>query len=60
MEDNFSRKAKECCSKEHKRLMEDLSRCDSQFSPGTSSRHRCYGTAAQRSGERSKQCIIDA
>jgi hypothetical protein len=59
MEDSFSRKAKECCSREHKRLMEDLSRCDRQFQSGTS-RHRCYRTAAQRSGVRSKHCIIDA
>ncbi len=58
MEDSFSRETKKCCSLENKRLMKHLSRCDSQFASGTL-RHRCYRVAAQRSGERSKKCIID-
>ena len=58
MDEEFSHRAKKCCSLENKRLMKDLQRCDSQF-PSRTLRHLCFRVAAQRSGRRSKKCIVD-
>jgi hypothetical protein len=57
MESESLKKAKKCCSKEHDRLMSNLSYCDIQFET-PAERHRCYRVAAKRSGRRSKKCMI--
>lgn len=57
MESESLKKAKKCCSKEHDRLMSNLSYCDSQFET-PAEKHRCYRVAAKRSGRRSKKCIL--
>jgi len=57
MESESLEKAKKCCSKEHDRLMSNLSHCDSQFET-PAEKHRCYRVAAKRSGRRSKKCMI--
>ena len=50
-------KAKECCTREKQRLMEELRECDyNTTSP--EERHLCYRWAAKKSGHRSKECII--
>ncbi|MCG6972707.1 MAG: hypothetical protein LJE66_06150 [Desulfobacterales bacterium] len=57
MTDSVSIKARDCCLKEKKRLVETLDRCDMQ-SNSVKKRHRCYQSAARESGRRSRQCII--
>lgn len=59
MENKMLNKAKKCCSREHDRLVENLSTCDTQFE-NPAERHRCYRVVAKRSGRRSKKCIIGA
>jgi hypothetical protein len=57
MKGELLNKAKKCCSKEHDRLVENLSICDRYFK-NQAERHRCYRTAAKISGRRSKKCIL--
>ncbi|MCG8566147.1 MAG: hypothetical protein MI747_13800 [Desulfobacterales bacterium] len=50
------RRVKACCTKEKKRLMDELRVCDY----GTTSpeeRHLCYREAARQSGRRARTCI---
>jgi hypothetical protein len=56
---DYTKRAKQCCTREHKRLVEQLDVCDSR-SKTSASRHRCYRTAARRSGSRSRKCMIGA
>ena len=51
-------RARDCCSKEKKRLKKNLDRCDAWTSTAYA-RHRCYQSAARESGERSRQCVIE-
>ena len=57
MESEFLKHAKKCCSREHDRLVENLSICDRYFK-NPAERHRCYHVAAKISGHRSKKCIL--
>ncbi len=57
MESEMLKKAKQCCSREHDRLAENLSTCDRYFKT-PAERHRCYRVAAKISGHRSKKCIV--
>jgi len=58
MTNSISIKARDCCLKEKKRLMETLNQCDIG-SNSVKDRHKCYQTAARESGIRSRQCIIE-
>ena len=53
---DYTKKAKQCCTCEHDRLVEQSDICDSQ-SKNPANRHRCYRIAARRSGRRSRKCI---
>jgi hypothetical protein len=57
MESEGLKKAKQCCSQEHDRLVENLSSCDHYFKK-PDDRHRCYRVAAKISGRQSKKCIL--
>ena len=57
MESEFLKHAKKCCSREHDRLLENLSFCDRYFKHSVE-RHRCYRVAAKISGHHSKKCIF--
>lgn len=57
MESEFLKKAKQCCSHERYRLVENLSTCDRYFKH-PADRHRCYRIAAKISGSQSKKCIL--
>jgi hypothetical protein len=57
MESEWLKKAKQCCSHEHDRLVENLSSCD-RFFKNSADRHRCYRVAAEISGRQSKKCIL--
>lgn len=46
---------KECCSKEHERVKEDVAYCDSH-SRTEEQKHHCYKFAAWQSGRRAKRC----
>ena len=56
MDDRSAKKAKECCSMEHKRLLEQLDACDSRY-PDKTHHHRCYRIAARKAGRDAKACI---
>ena len=57
MVDSLNIKARECCSREKDRLVEELRECDyDTISP--EERHLCYRWAAKKSGRRSKECLI--
>jgi hypothetical protein len=58
MTNSISIKARDCCLKEKKRLMETLNQCDIG-SNSVKERHKCYQSAARKSGSRSRQCIIE-
>ena len=51
-------KAKECCRKEHEKLVEHLDHCDASSQTDTQ-RHHCYRHAAWRSGRQARKCIED-
>lgn len=54
---DYLKKAKQCCTREHDRLLEQLDICDSR-SKTPAKRHGCYRIAARRSGRRSIKCTI--
>ncbi len=56
MSSSFRSKARACCSREKARVSREVARCDS--SDSAEYRHRCYRSAARKSGERSRQCIL--
>jgi hypothetical protein len=56
MSASFTEKAKSCCSSEKERVTREVARCNSASSDDY--RHRCYRSAARKSGERSRQCMI--
>jgi hypothetical protein len=51
-------KARDCCLKEKKRLVEALKTCD-LWAPGSEERHNCYRNESRKSGRRSRQCLIE-
>jgi hypothetical protein len=57
METSVSSKARGCCSREKERLVSALDECDRR-AKDVKGRHFCYRSAARKSGERSKQCIL--
>ncbi len=58
MESEFLKHAKKCCSREHDRLVENLSICDKCLK-NSAEKHLCYRVAAKISGRFSKKCILD-
>jgi hypothetical protein len=48
-----------CCSIEHDRLLAELDTCD-QLYKTSSEWHRCARVIARRSGQRAKQCMLQA
>lgn len=58
MENEFLKHAKKCCSREHNRLVENLSICD-RYLKNSAEKHLCYRVAAKISGHLSKKCILD-
>lgn len=56
MPDDTKQKAKECCTREYDRLVDELDVCDDE-SNTSAERHRCYRIAARKSGDRSRNCI---
>ena len=56
MNKHSNQKAKDCCAREHDRLVEYLDKCDSSY-PDPQDRHRCYRLTARRSGRKAKRCI---
>jgi hypothetical protein len=59
MPGNTKPKGKKCCSAEHDRLVAELDTCD-QLYKTPSERHRCARVIARRSGQRAKQCMLQA
>lgn len=53
------KKEKRCCSNEHNRLLAELETCDQLYSH-PSEWHRCARVIARRSGQRAKQCMLQA
>lgn len=51
--------AKQCCTREHERLIQRLADCD-EHTVTAAGKHACYRQAAGTSGRRSKRCIADA
>jgi hypothetical protein len=49
--------ARQCCTREKNRLVEELRACDYN-SESPEERHHCYRWAAKKSGYRSKECLI--
>ena len=49
--------ARQCCTREKNRLVEELRECDYN-SESPEEHHRCYRSAAKKSGYRSKECLI--
>ena len=49
--------AKNCCTMERKRLMEDIRSCDF-CSTSWEEHHRCLSRAAKASGQRSRACVV--
>jgi len=59
MTGNTEQKDKKCCSTEHDRLVAELDTCDQLFKT-PSEWHRCARVIARRSGQRAKQCMLQA
>lgn len=55
----IKKKEKRCCSSEHARLVAELETCD-QLCRRPSDWHRCARIIARRSGQRAKQCMLQA
>jgi hypothetical protein len=49
--------ARQCCTREKERLVEELKECDYD-SQSPEDRHFCYRWAAKKSGYRSRECLI--
>jgi len=52
-------KGRRCCSLEHDRLVAEVDTCD-QLYKNPSKWHRCARVIARRSGQRAKQCMLQA
>jgi hypothetical protein len=57
MSDSSKSVAKNCCSTERKRLIQDIQKCDF-CSTSWEEHHQCLSSAAKESGQRSKKCMI--
>jgi hypothetical protein len=55
----IKKKEKGCCSSEHDRLVAELETCDQLFQH-PAEWHRCARIIARRSGQRVKQCMLQA
>jgi len=56
MNNSLKARAKQCCAKEYKKLIQKLESCDMK-SKTSEDRHFCYQLAAKVSGRQSKACI---
>lgn len=57
MTTEFDRKAKGCCSIEHKRLLTELENCD-KAANDPPKWHRCARLASRKSAARAKGCML--
>jgi hypothetical protein len=57
MDKRASKKARQCCAREKENLVVELQKCD-WCSTSYESLSKCYQTAAQEIGERSRACLM--
>lgn len=57
MKNDRQAEKRNCCSREHERLVAELDACD-QLYPNPADWHRCAQVIARRSGQRAKHCML--